>query len=203
MVGLSYRALDRGGDSYIGQHYRVIGETFDRLPTHRLGKLNPSFAAFDPDLPRQIKQSARDATHLSRFDTSAAGDNYWSESTGAHGQDNARRPLRPNQKPREKSRQIFYLPRHTELSDTIGARSIAGEAIHATRRETALARRSAEINAWEGVEVLLTLCASVEATGVAAIASAVKRLNPSPEILGAVYRQLGHSNRRKLAKLLK
>jgi hypothetical protein len=189
-LGQSFRALDRNGATHVAAHYATLGATLGKLPTMRLGKLNPAFAQWDPSLPVAIKRAARDGAHMSRFDRGSS----------------ERMPLKPNEKPREKTRQIFYLGKGTVLQDTVSARTIAGEPIHATRLERKRAASLAESATWDATTTLLTLCASVAVTGVDAIASAIVRLDAAnaatSDIIDACFRELGHSARRKLAKAI-
>lgn len=185
----SERALARDPET-VYQHAalqaRVIDET--AAGAIRYGRLSPSWASFDPGLPRLIKQNAGDATQVSRFDSSAVGDEI--RSPYYYGTHKRLLPLRPSQKPLEKSRQTFYLARGTELGDTTGADTI----------RCAPMRTPSEGDQWEAMTSLLTLCASVAAVGVSAIADAIVRLAPSGDVLDAVYGSLGHSKKRKLAR---
>lgn len=194
--GRSFRELSAGVID-IFEHAR---RTEDCLPSPRIvidraGKahLAPEWRAFDPDLPREIRFQTRAIELASRFPDASPTDVPKRQYRGAK----AGRRIVGAGRPLEGSRPTFYLPRKSELGDTLSASSARGM--------TGTPETVKDADQWDTIAFCVDLARAV-ALGrlpVEALARVLVRLRAPQSVETTCFDTLAHSQKRKLRKALK
>lgn len=220
--GASYKALERG-EIDIYEHNARMGSALPEIPisTDAAGvrHLSPSWRAFDPGLAREIRYQIRAIETSQRFQ-SAATLQLPFEGIPAHGERpegivvptpqyrgaKAGRKIVGVGRPIAQVAPTFYLPRMSEVNDTLSAssaRSLVGGGKFGDKQPRA--DLVSDSDQWEAIALCFDLARAVveHIVSVDSLADVLTRLNAPSSVLDECFRLLGHRDRKRLRKALR
>lgn len=220
--GASYKALERG-EIDIYEHNANMAYAIPEIPisTDAAGvkHLSPSWRAFDPGLAREIRYQLRVIETSRRF-PSASTLQLPFEGIPAHGERpegivlptpqyrgaKAGRKIVGVGRPTAKVAPTFYLPRMSEVNDTLSAssaRSLVGGGKFGDKQPRA--DRVSDSDQYEAIALCIDLARAVveRIVSVDALAEVLIRLGAPLSVRETCFGLLGHRDRKRLGKALR
>lgn len=202
--GRSFRELSRGVID-IFEHARRTSEVIPspRVIVDATGKrhLAPEWRAFDPGLAREIRYQARAVELAGRYGDATPSDVPRRAYRGVK----AGRKIVGQGRPTERSRPTFYLPRRSELGDTLSADSNANTKFGSKYGTRGPVQGVKDADQWDTIAFCVDLARAV-ALGrlpVEALARLLVRLRAPESVETTCFDALSHTQKRKLRKALR